>query len=193
MSSIQAMVNASKEHLRPAWAISEDLLSSSRFLYLIAAVLFGVVLYSHPTNKSNVPLLNPRHWYEWSDNRAKQYFIKRSKSIIENQFAKTPDRPFRVISDTGVATVLPPCLAHEIRNDPRLNFGGFTKKAAPGHIPGFEGFRDAFHDNPLIHEITIRDLTKELDKVTEPVSEEAEVSLSHLFGDSDESRVKPKA
>ncbi|GES65933.1 cytochrome P450 [Aspergillus terreus] len=161
------------------------------FAYLVAAALFGIVLYSRPTTKSNVPLLNPRHWYEWTDNRAKQYFIKNSKSMIEDQFAKTPDRPFRVISDTGVATVLPPCLAHEIRNDPRLNFGGFTKKAAPGHIPGFEGFRDAFHDNPLIHEITIRDLTKELDKVTGPVSEEAEVSLSHLFGESSEWHALP--
>lgn len=48
--------------------------------------------------------------------------------MIETEFAKTADRPFRVMSDTGYATVLPPSLADEIRNDPRLSFGEFTKK-----------------------------------------------------------------
>ncbi|OTA94990.1 hypothetical protein M434DRAFT_20535 [Hypoxylon sp. CO27-5] len=183
MSSSQVVLNDSVESVISSLGVSSSPINSKLLVYLIAATLFGIVFYSHSKTKSNVPLINPKHLFEFSDNRAKQYFIKNSKSMIEGQFAKTPNKPFRVISDTGVATVLPPCLADEIRNDPRLNFGGFTKKAAPGRVPGFEGFRDAFHDNPLIHEITIRDLTKELDKVTEPVSEEADLALSDLFGD----------
>lgn len=128
MSLYQIVVNNSTGSLIDSWGVSSSPINSKILAYLTAATLFGVVFYSLPKTKSNVPLINPRHLFEFTDNRAKQYFIKNSKSMIENQFAKTPDKPFRVISDTGVATVLPPCLANEIRNDPRLNFGGFTKK-----------------------------------------------------------------
>ena len=128
MSSCQIVVNDSTGSLIDSWGLSSSPINSKILTYLIAATLFGLVFYSRPKTKSNVPLINPRHLFELTDTRAKQDFIKNSKCMIENQFAKTPNKPFRVISDTGVATVLPPCLADEIRNDPRLNFGGFTKK-----------------------------------------------------------------
>ena len=129
MSSYQPQLSNSTGSLIDSWDISSPPVNSKIFAYLFAITLFGFVFYSRPGKaKSNVPLINPKHLFEFTDNRAKQYFIKNSKSMIENQFAKTPNKPFRVVSDTGVATVLPPCLADEIRNDPRLNFGGFTKK-----------------------------------------------------------------
>lgn len=84
--------------------------------------------------------------------------------ILDSALANSPKRSEHFHDDEMI------CIDHE-------------PQAAPGHIPGFEGFRDAFHDNPLVHEITIRDLTKELDKVTGPVSKEADLALHDILGD----------
>ena len=94
--------------------------------YFVVIALLGVALYSLPKTKSNVELINPKSSFELTDTKSKQQFIVNAFSMIEEQFEKNPDKPFRVISDMGVATILPPALANEVRNDPRLSFSKWT-------------------------------------------------------------------
>lgn len=48
-----------------------------------------------------------------------------------------PGQPYRVDTDLGEVVMLPPALADEIRNEPKLSFGGALLQDFHGDIPGF--------------------------------------------------------
>jgi hypothetical protein len=68
------------------------------------------------------PLINPKKLLELSSYRAKRDFVVNARKMIQDGFARTGNKAFRVIADIGVVTVLPPENADEIRNDERLSF-----------------------------------------------------------------------
>lgn len=93
--------------------------------YLLAAALAIILLYSlhgSKTARNPIPHLNPRRPFELTDARPKKAFVTGSRPMLDAWFRANPDKPVRVIGDTSEVTVLPPHLAHEIRNDSRLSF-----------------------------------------------------------------------
>ena len=72
--------------------------------------------------KPSAPLLNPRRFYEFSDNGPVSRILNTTRETIEEWFAKNPETPMRLICDLGEVTVLPPSMADEIKKDSRLSF-----------------------------------------------------------------------
>ncbi|KAK1779363.1 cytochrome P450 [Copromyces sp. CBS 386.78] len=172
----------------PSWMERFDLKSitdpsAKPFPYLVTAFLLIVIVYSlqGPRYSKNIKHLNPRGPLEFSDTRPKKEFVTGSREMLANWFKANPDKPCRVISDTGEITVLPPRFANEIKSDDRLNFSKWTYKAFHAHLPGFEGFREGSRDSQIVQEVIMRDLTKYLNKVTEPLAEETCLAIEEIL------------
>lgn len=95
--------------------------------YVLVTFVFIVLVYSLSSKpKSNAPLLNPRETFEFSDQRAKGVFYQDCRALLRNWFDSHPSEPAQLITDYGHVTVLPPSMANEIRNDPKLSFADFS-------------------------------------------------------------------
>lgn len=102
--------------------------------YLVATFVFVVLVYSLGSKpKSDAPLLNPRQPFELTDQRAKGVFYQQCRSLLRNWFESHPSEPAQLITDYGHVTVLPPSMANEIRNDPKLSFADFSADVS---VPG---------------------------------------------------------
>ncbi|KAK3684117.1 putative cytochrome P450 monooxygenase [Podospora appendiculata] len=179
----------------PSWAdVSWDMIpdpSVKPLPYLVTAFLAIVLVYSLQASvfgvKNPIPLLNPRRPFEFTDTRAKKDFVFGSKKMLGDWFGANPDKPVRLISGFGEVTVLPPHLANELRNDNRLDFSKWTYKAFHAQIPGFDGFKEGTRDTNIVQAVILKDLTKYLNKLTEPLAEETAFALAELLptGDDD--------
>lgn len=86
---------------------------------IIAAVIAVVFRIS---SASKLPTLNPKGTFEITDRRIKANFQKNAATLLRDWFAKNPNKPVVINGDMGPMTILPPNMANEIRNDPRLGF-----------------------------------------------------------------------
>jgi hypothetical protein len=94
--------------------------------YVLAAALAMLFLFSFQmSSKSKLPHLNPRKALELTETRCKKDFLTNSRAMLDSWFHSHSDQAARVIGDAGEVIVLPPGLAHEMRNDPRLSFSGW--------------------------------------------------------------------
>jgi hypothetical protein len=95
--------------------------------YLLATFLFVVFVYSLGNKpKSKVPFLNPRRPFELTAERAKRFYYHDCRSLLRSWFNSHPNEPAQLITDYGNMTVLPPSMANEIRNNPKLSFSDFS-------------------------------------------------------------------
>ncbi|KAL2017607.1 hypothetical protein VTK56DRAFT_1927 [Thermocarpiscus australiensis] len=124
--------------------------------YVLAAALAMLFLFSLQTSSSKLPHLNPRKAFELTETRCKKDFVTNSRAILDAWFRKHPDRAARVIGDAGEIIVLPPHLANEMRNDPRLSFSGWIVKNFHAHLPGFEGFREGTRDSRIVQDVIMK-------------------------------------
>lgn len=157
--------------------------------YVLAAALAMFFLFSLQRS-SKLPHLNPQKAFEFTETRSKKDFVMNSRSMLDAWFQKHPNQAARVIGDAGEIIVLPPNLAHEIRNDPRLSFANWIYKVGMltkcctlaankgilpqnfhAHLPGFEGFREGSRDSHIVQDVIMKDLTKYLSKFWSPAME----------------------
>lgn len=110
-----------------SWEVKSSLEALGKPVPLVVTILLLFIAFKayRPTS-TNAPLLNPRKPYELSDGSAKAGFVTNGYSMVADWFKKNPEKPMRLISDTGEITVLPPSRAQEIRNEKRLSFTAFT-------------------------------------------------------------------
>ena len=90
---------------------------------LMALAATCVFLMSKRTGKSstsNMPLINPKKFYDLGGIRAKLSFVFGARQLLA--LGVRTGRPFRLLTDLGEMIVLPARYANEIRNDPRLSF-----------------------------------------------------------------------
>lgn len=88
--------------------------------FLLAILVMSVRRILAP--KPSAPLLNPRRFYEFSDDGPVSRILNTTRKTIEDWFDKNPETPMRLICDLGEITVLPPSMADEIKKDSRLSF-----------------------------------------------------------------------
>ncbi|KAH6843331.1 cytochrome P450 [Chaetomium sp. MPI-CAGE-AT-0009] len=150
--------------------------------YFLAVVLVATVfvLFQGQKSASNLPHLNPRKLLEFTDTRPKTNFLAGSRPMLTAWYRDHPDKAARVIGDSGEITVLPPHMTNEIRNDPRLSFSRWVYKTFHAHLPGFEGFREGSRESHIVQDVIMKDLTKYLNKVTEPLAEETALVVEEL-------------
>ncbi|GLA86353.1 hypothetical protein AtubIFM56815_010614 [Aspergillus tubingensis] len=68
-------------------------------------------------------------------------------------------------------------MANEIRNNEHLSFSRWAMKAFHENLPGFDGFRESGQDSGIVQAVIENDLTKYLNKVTEPLADETSVAF----------------
>ncbi|KAJ3495733.1 hypothetical protein NLG97_g3184 [Lecanicillium saksenae] len=153
---------------------------------IIASVIAAVIaIVFRVSTTSKLHTLNPKGAFEFSDRRVKANFQREASKLIRDWFAKNPSKPVVINGDMGALTILPPTMANEIRNDPRLGFIEVTQEAFHSHLHGFEPFTFGQSEH-LIQSIVRKDLTKQLAKVTAPLADETSLGLKDLLTDSTE-------
>nr|ACZ63283.1 cytochrome P450 monooxygenase [Fusarium sambucinum] len=164
-----------------------DGMSDLRFdmlAYFLCFVISTLVVRRILRPKPNAPLLNPRRFFELSDSRAVSEILYTTRQVLENWFAKNPAKPMRLTCDLGQITFLPPSMADEIKNDPRLSFIKASNDSAFHiSIPGFEPFREGGkNEAALIKDVLHKHLNKTLNHITLPVAEETYLAVKEYFG-----------
>lgn len=69
---------------------------------------------------NDLPVLNPKNWWEFTNRRRRAEFIKEGKRLFTLGRQKYPDSPYKLYTDWGEVVVLPPECAEELKNDTRL-------------------------------------------------------------------------
>ncbi|KAF3391867.1 Dihydromonacolin L monooxygenase mokC [Talaromyces pinophilus] len=154
--------------------------------YLAAVLLAVLVLSTYRHSQKKDVMLNPNSPWELTSRRAKKEFISGAYQMIDSWFNKNPRKSAQVMADVGEMKVLPPHMADEIRNEDRLSFARWIFVAFHGNIPGFEGFREGSRDSGIVKSAILRDLTKHLNKVTEPLAAETAFATSLLLSENRE-------
>ncbi|KAI0468475.1 cytochrome P450 [Xylaria cf. heliscus] len=155
---------------------------------LLAVGLITVSLVHAAWNKYNrkqPPVINPTNMLDFTGGSTKVDFLQRSYEMIYDTSKPNYDRPYTVNSDVGPMVVLPPRFADEIKNNPQLSFLKAMDDAFHGSTRGFETFK-ADAAVGILARVAKKQLTKYLNKITEPLSNEAAFSLQTLLGDSSE-------
>ncbi len=99
--------------------------------YLAAVLMLAALCYSVQNAESSLPNINAKRFFELTDTRVKEKFVKGAGGMLDNWFGTHPDQPVQMISDNGLLTVLPPHMAHEIKNNKNLSFQQFLHKVSP--------------------------------------------------------------
>lgn len=83
------------------------------FVCLVFLTLFYVL---RASSGSNLPIINDKSYFELSNKRSKQNFIQNGRRLLREGLNKFGGKPFKILTDFGYATVLPPEYANEVRN-----------------------------------------------------------------------------
>ncbi|KAJ8133481.1 hypothetical protein O1611_g135 [Lasiodiplodia mahajangana] len=149
---------------------------------LIAVTLVHATWAKH--NRKPPSIINPPKLFDFTGMSNKVDFLQQSYKIVHGTSGES-SRPYSVYSDSGPIVVLPPKLADEIKNDPNLSFVKNVEDDFHGSFPGFEPFKADLAVEILI-QVTKKQLTKFLNKITRPLSKETAFALQAVLGDSPE-------
>ncbi|KAI1272047.1 cytochrome P450 [Xylaria sp. FL0933] len=158
-----------------------------QYVLLVAAALFAVTLARVAWSKhmrKEPPVINPPGMFDLTGGSTKVDFLRRSYEMIYDNSRKGSNRPYTMYTDVGAVIVLPPKFADEIKNNPRLDFMTNVENEfhGDGSVPGFEVFNTDFAGSILV-QVARKQLTKFLNKITKPLSDEAAFSLGTILGD----------
>ncbi|KEY63915.1 hypothetical protein S7711_10234 [Stachybotrys chartarum IBT 7711] len=156
-------------------------------LALVLALGLGSVVCSRflaGQKRANFPLINPAKGLELVDKDRRMHFVMHSEELLIEGRARSGGQPFNIMTDGGEVTVFPPGLVNDIRNEPGLSFRAFIAEDFHAKIPGFEPFAAATRADELTQAVVRKQLTKFLNKVTKPLSEEASFATELRFGTS---------
>jgi hypothetical protein len=96
--------------------------------YILTAVLVVVACVAlRLTKKDDIPFINPPKWFRLRS-LARMDFLETGMQVFDKAKSTVPDKPFKVLYESGDVTVLPPRFAHSIRNEKDLSFAEAVKK-----------------------------------------------------------------
>ncbi|KAF4122151.1 Cytochrome P450 [Geosmithia morbida] len=166
--------------------------------------MFAVGYYAYASRDPyrEIPELNPRRPFEFSDTRRARDFIKNTFETFSEGKRRFGSNPYRLFSDTGAVLVLPDDFVEEIRSDKRFDFSTGAGNDAHNYIPGFEpfGIDDSLQKivnkyltkalgtcanlSPRRNDYFLHDAnTTEIAKVTAPLSQEAGLVIHEVIGE----------
>jgi hypothetical protein len=98
---------------------------------IVLLILFPLTrLIMEWATSSRIPIVNKKSLSDLFGSDSRSDFAAHGRQIFDQAVQKFPQRPFRVHSELGLMTVLPPSMADEVRNDPRLSFAKHTEKVS---------------------------------------------------------------
>ncbi|CAH0014500.1 unnamed protein product [Clonostachys rhizophaga] len=153
------------------------------------ALILGVTIFIRAfggIKTSKIPLLNPPKGFDLTNWDARKNFGWRSGELMQEGLTKYKGQMFKVMTESGEITIFPSALANDIRNEPNLSFMKAIAEDFHSHLPGFEAFGGGTRSDDLMQIMVRKQLTKYLNKVTEPLSEETNFATELHFGKSPE-------
>ncbi|KAF4416178.1 putative cytochrome P450 monooxygenase (lovA) [Fusarium austroafricanum] len=158
-------------------------LNNPQYAVLSAISLIAILFanYSFFAQHDKYPVLNPKKPFEWSDTRVIKEFSENSKSLLADARSMHGDKPYRAYTDFGKVLVIPPSWVDALRGNKQLDFRIPVQDDSHEYIPGFDGF--GFHPKmPTVVMNVAKFLI--LAKMTDPLSEEASLAISHSLTES---------
>ncbi|KAK1970203.1 cytochrome P450 [Colletotrichum sublineola] len=155
--------------------------------YFITAFLLFVFYFSiqqsEQTPHTNLPILNPRHKWDFAWLKVKWDFIFHTRHIVEERTKRSPNEPYQLLTDAGDMTILPAVpFANEIRNHKDLSLD----RNFHAYLLGFEPLKEANPQKEVLKHVIRTRLTQFLSKLTAPVSDETTRSLNDTFGEEED-------
>ncbi|KAM0286462.1 hypothetical protein ACHAQH_000888 [Verticillium albo-atrum] len=165
-------------------------LDTHQVLYLSIALAVAVVscVRALTTQDNTIPWLNPskRPQILGRDPAHLKAFLTGARGLLERARQQFAGKPFRVAAEYGPVTVLPATMVNEIRNKPGLNFMRAVARDLHSYLPGFEPFAAGECTDGQVQTVIRKQLTKHLNKVSKPLSEEANFVTELSYGTSTE-------
>ncbi|KAF2963565.1 hypothetical protein GQX73_g10018 [Xylaria multiplex] len=170
--------------LEEGWS-PRDLIIVHSVLYLVGFISVMSTAYAWSISNASLkklPCVNPPNFF--SNAQAKRQFRDSAKDMLQKARKQYPNRPYRMTTDYGEVVVLQSEWFDEIRNNPHLSFLGTVAQERICEIPGFEPLAALGEEGVLVQIIARKQLTKLLNQVTAPLSEEIALAVSINLGES---------
>ncbi|KAL0943100.1 Dihydromonacolin L monooxygenase LovA 1 [Colletotrichum truncatum] len=160
--------------------------ASDHIVVIVTLIIAAIVASRFGTSKRNsFPLVNPPTWFQ---PRAVKYFefLKNGMAIFSQSRSQHTEKPFRMLTEQGEFIVLPSRFGNFIRNELGLDFRTCINEDFHGYLPGFEPFGFLNDKSQILQTVVRKQLTKQLNTVTQPLSTEATFATDLIFGNSSE-------
>ncbi|KAI6355431.1 hypothetical protein MCOR25_008203 [Pyricularia grisea] len=137
-----------------------------------------------------IPLINPPGFFQLSLQKKVEFSTKGVHYFFQGR-ERHPGKPFKLLTNNGVMTILPPEKAHEIRNLETLDFRKGFCDTIPIGLPGGQAMHVPEHPGEILQKVCMRDLTKRLDTFNEALASETSFAIEKNFGNSAEWTTAP--
>ncbi|KAH7304578.1 ent-kaurene oxidase [Stachybotrys elegans] len=151
-------------------------------LTLCAVAVVAYLLKTTNSDSKKFPVANPPKPFDLVGTALREDFERNAGEHIEKGLRLFPGKPFKIAADFGEATILPHSWAHDIRNEPKLSFMKVVHQDFHADFPAFKPFASGTSDDALLQSVARNQLTKHLNKVTMPLSAEANFALDLTYG-----------
>lgn len=169
--------------LTASWPLSPELGPYPTIAIAVcAAVALASFIKLSPRDSEKFPTINPQTGFEILGKARRQDYAQHSASYVSQGQQRFPGKPFKLMADFGELMVLPPSYAHEIRNEPNLIFMKALHEDFHADFAPFKAFASGTSDDALLQSVARKHLTKYLNKVTKPLSDETTFALNEHFG-----------
>lgn len=124
LSQLEKVIPISFANISSPWENHVTLVIAGLIALICALIFLQEEDFPHP----DYPLQNPRKFWDITAWKSKWDFIFGVRQILEKRIAEAPNEPFRILTDFGDMTILPPDYANEIRNRDDLSFDRVVEK-----------------------------------------------------------------
>lgn len=139
-----------------------------QLLYLTLALAVAVVscIRVLTTDHDKISFLNSSKRPEilGRDPSLTEEFTTNARGLLDQGREAFPGQPFKMMTEAGEMTILPPALINEIRNKSELSFMGALADDFHAHIDGFQPFGVGVRPDSLLQVVVRKQLTKLLSK-----------------------------
>ncbi|GAW14286.1 hypothetical protein ANO14919_114290 [Xylariales sp. No.14919] len=174
--------------LEEGWSL-QGLMSVYSVPYLIGIVLVMSTTYVWSASNASLkklPHVNPPDFF--SNTKARLQYRNSANTLLQKARKQYPNQPYRMTTDYGEVVMVQSEWFEEIRNSQHLSFLGTVPQERICEIPGFEPLAALGEDGALVQIIARKQLTKMLNQVTAPLSQETALAASINLGESGEWR-----
>ncbi|KAI6491941.1 hypothetical protein MCOR13_008128 [Pyricularia oryzae] len=187
-SSINASPTWPQGQLPGLSALASLDLDRSTVAITLAAIVILPLLVSYIASSlrgEKVPVVNPPGRFQTALQKSIEFGTAGFK-IFQQAQEQFPNQPFKLLSNAGYTTILPPDRALEVKQHPNLSFRKAFSTILPASSEGAAALGVLDHPSEIIQKIVTKHLTKRLNSVTAPLSLETSVATDKNFGKSSE-------
>ncbi|KAL8420737.1 hypothetical protein RB594_003512 [Gaeumannomyces avenae] len=197
-SSVNVDATWLQHQLQGQGALADLLLEFDRstIALTLAALVLVPVIASHlfgTKTDGKVPFINAPGPFELTLLKKFEYVTKGVEYLREGR-RRHPGKPFKLLTNIGPVTILPPNRAEEVKNIKSLNFRKANSHVVPFAPAALGTLEILDRQDEILQKVIMKHLTKRLNTVTEPLALEVTFALDKNLGnnpDWTETKISP--